>query len=85
MAKRSLLSERPSYFQMELNTLGLLKFPTENNLQRCFSNWVPQRGVRGSERRKCVLGEEFYWRSINLYVRIEISCGDIRHWSFRQR
>jgi len=33
----------------------------------CFSNWVPrnlmvpQSGVKGSERRKCVLAEELYW------------------------
>ena len=53
----------PKYFQLELNKLGYLKCPTQNNLQRCFSNWVPQRGVRGSERRACVWGEEFYWRS----------------------
>jgi hypothetical protein len=31
-----------------------------------FSNWVPQRGVRGFERRKCVMAV------LNLYVRIKI-------------
>ena len=28
-----------------------------------FSNWVSRSGVRGSERRKWVLAEEFYWWS----------------------
>jgi len=32
-------------------------------IDQCFSNWVPQRGVRGSERRKCAIAEELYWRS----------------------
>jgi hypothetical protein len=37
-------------------------------LQHCFSNWFPRnsslplRGVRVSERRKCVMAEEFYWQ-----------------------
>jgi hypothetical protein len=29
----------------------------------CSSNWVPQRGVRGSERQKCIMAKEFYWQS----------------------
>jgi len=43
-------------------------------LDQCFSNcaprntMVPRIGVRGSERRKCVMAEEFYWRSsISVY------------------
>jgi hypothetical protein len=38
-----------------------------------FSCWVPQRGVRVSKRRKCVMAEEFYLAVLNLYVRIKIS------------
>ena len=34
-----------------------------NSLEQCFSNWVPQEGVSGSERRKFVMAEQFYWRS----------------------
>ena len=30
---------------------------------QCFSNWVPQRGVRSSERRKCEMEKDFYCRS----------------------
>jgi hypothetical protein len=30
---------------------------------QCICNWVPRRGVKGSERRNCVMAEEFYWRS----------------------
>ena len=32
-------------------------------VHQCFSNWAPRRGVRGSDRRKCVMVEGFYWRS----------------------
>jgi hypothetical protein len=32
-------------------------------IDKCFSSWVPQRGVRGSERRKCAIAEELYWQS----------------------
>ena len=41
----------------------------DNIIEQCFLNWVlrnprvPQMGVRGSKRRKCVRSEEFYWRS----------------------
>jgi hypothetical protein len=35
----------------------------EYAIDKHFSNWVPQRGVRGSERDKCVMVEEFYWLS----------------------
>ena len=43
--------------------------------EQCFSNWVPQRGVRGFERRKCVMA------ILNLYVRIKIRVAtfDINH------
>jgi hypothetical protein len=30
-------------------------------LNQCFSKWVPRTSVRGSERRKCVMAEEFYY------------------------
>ena len=37
-------------------------------LTQCFSKWVPRKGVRGSERRKCVLAGELSWRSeIRMY------------------
>jgi hypothetical protein len=32
-------------------------------IEQCGSNWVPQTGVLGSERRKSVMAEEFYWLS----------------------
>lgn len=32
-------------------------------LKQRGSNWVPQRGVMGSERRKRTMAEEFYWLS----------------------
>ena len=38
-------------------------------IAQCFSNWVPrnpgfpQMVVGGSERRKCVIAEEFRWQS----------------------
>jgi len=44
----------------------------------CISNWVPrnrtvpQRCVRGSERRKCVMAEGFLLSVLNLCVRIKI-------------
>jgi len=41
-------------------------------LTLCFSNWVPQRGVRCSERRKCVMAEGFLLAVLNLCVRIKI-------------
>ena len=41
------------------------------DVHQCFSNWAPQRGVRDSERRKCVMAEEFLLAVLNLYVRIE--------------
>ena len=28
-------------------------------IEQCFSNWVPRRGVSGSEGRKCVMAEDF--------------------------
>jgi hypothetical protein len=31
-------------------------------LGQCFKTCVPQRGVKGSERRKCEMAEEFCWR-----------------------
>jgi len=43
-------------------------------LDQYFSNWalrntkVRRMGVNGSERRKCVMADEFYWRSsISVY------------------
>jgi hypothetical protein len=38
-----------------------------HRLKQCFSNWIsrnprgPRRDVRGSERRKRIIAEEFYW------------------------
>jgi hypothetical protein len=29
------------------------------SIETCFSNWVTHRGVRGSERRKCVMRKTF--------------------------
>jgi len=43
-----------------------------NHIERCFSNWVPQRGVRGSERRKIRNGVIVSLAVLNLYVRTEI-------------
>jgi len=37
--------------------------PSSYDLMQCFSDWVSRRDVRDSERRKCVMAEEFYWRS----------------------
>jgi hypothetical protein len=34
-----------------------------SSLMQCFSNWVPRRGLKDSERRKFVMAEEFYLRS----------------------
>ena len=31
--------------------------------KQSFSNWVQRKGVRGSDRPKCVMADEFYWRS----------------------
>jgi hypothetical protein len=42
--------------------VGIWKLSCDNCLVQCFSNWFPRRGVRGSERRKCVMAEEFYLR-----------------------
>jgi hypothetical protein len=41
-------------------------------LKLCFSNSVLQRGVRVSERRKCVMVKEFYRLPQNLCLRIKI-------------
>jgi hypothetical protein len=43
--------------------------------EQCFSNWVPQRGVRGFERRKCIMA------ILSLYARIKIRVAtfDINH------
>jgi hypothetical protein len=43
-----------------------------NHIKRCFSNWVPQRGVRGSERRKMRYGVIVLLAVLDLNVRIEI-------------
>jgi hypothetical protein len=31
-------------------------------VEQCFSHWGPRRDVTGSEGRKCIVVEEFYWR-----------------------
>ena len=41
-------------------------------LLQCFSNWVPQRGVRCSKRQYCIMGEQFYLIVLDLYVQIKI-------------
>jgi hypothetical protein len=66
-----------------LHVLGYLRGCCEemrywHGVEQCFSDWVlrkprvPQNGVRGSERRKSIMAEEFFWRSLNFYVRIKI-------------
>jgi hypothetical protein len=54
---------------------GLARVFYCNGVEQCFSNWVPQTGVRGFERRKCVMAV------LNLYIRIKIRVAtfDINH------
>jgi hypothetical protein len=40
----------------------ILSLSSSHTVEQCFSNLVLGRGVRGSEIRKCVMAEEYYWR-----------------------
>jgi hypothetical protein len=55
---------------------GLGRVFYSSGAEQFFSNWVPQRGVRGFERRKCVMAV------LNLYVRIKFASRtfDINHY-----
>jgi hypothetical protein len=54
------MKEKKNQHAAELMKIRMCRYRI---IQQCFSDWIPQRGVRGSERRKCVMANEPYWRS----------------------
>jgi hypothetical protein len=49
-----------------------------NSLDQCFSKWVPRRGLGGSDRRKCIMAEEFSSPSKMCSYELKF-IGDVRH------
>jgi len=44
-----------------------------HDINPCNPNWIPQRGVRDSERWKCIMAERvFFFSVVSLYVRVKI-------------